>query len=48
MPQLLLTLVETIQEGPSIKDQMAEAVLGIAQLLQFNSVNYKRAPGTAA
>ena len=52
VPQLLLTLVNMILEGPSIKDQMQEATspaaLTIAQLLKFNSVKHKRAPDTAA
>ena len=52
VPQLLLTLVNMILEGPSIKDQMQEATspaaLTIAQLLKFNSVMHKRAPDTAA
>ena len=49
---LLLTLMNMVLEGPSIKDQMAEetspAAVTIAQLLKFNSVKHKRAPGTAA
>ena len=52
VPKLLLTLVNMVLEGPSIKDQMEEATspaaLTIAQLLKFNSVRHKRAPDTAA
>ena len=52
MPKLLLTLVNMVLEGPSIKDQMEEATSPaartIAQLLKFNSVKHKRAPDTAA
>ena len=52
VPQLLLTLVNMILEGPSIKDQMEEvtspAALTIAQLLKFSTVKHKRAQGTAA
>ena len=52
VPKLLLTLVNMVLEGPSIKDQMEEATspaaLTIAQLLKFNSVKHKRAPDTAA
>ena len=49
---LLLTLMDMVLEGPSIKDQMAEetspAALAISQLLKFNSVKHKWASGTAA
>ena len=52
VPQLLLTLVNMILEGSSIKDQMEEetspAALTIAQLLKFNTVKHKQAQGTAA
>ena len=52
MPQLLLTLVNMVLEGPSIKDQLEEATspaaLTIAQLIKFNSIKHKRAPETAA
>ena len=52
VPQLLLTLVNMILEGPSINDQMEEATfpaaLTIAQLLKFNTVKHKRAQGTVA
>ena len=50
--QLLLTLMNMVLEGPSIKDQLTEgtspAALAIAQLLKFNSVKHKRTAGTAA
>ena len=46
VPKLLLTLVNMILEGPSIKDQkeysMSSAALSIAQLLKFNSVKHSR------
>ena len=52
VPQLLLTLVNMILEGPSNKDRMEEATspaaLTIAQLLKLNTVKHKRAQGTAA
>ncbi|CAJ1048465.1 hypothetical protein GWK47_003689 [Xyrichtys novacula] len=53
VPQLLLTLVNMILEGSSIKDQMEDATssaagLTIAQLLKSNSVKHKRAPNTTA
>ena len=50
VPQLLLTLVHMLLEGPSIKNQMAETTsptaLAIAQIIKFNSVKHKRGPGT--
>ena len=52
VPKLLLTLVNMVLEGPSIKDQMEEATspaaTSIAQLLKFNSVKHKRAPDRPA
>src|SRR4029434_7000458 len=50
VPQLLLTLVHMLLEGPSIKNQMAETTsptaLAIAQIIKFNSVKHKRGSGT--
>ena len=50
VPKLLLTLVNMILEGPSIKDQkeysMSSAALSIAQLLKFNSVKHSRLEGS--
>ena len=46
---LLLTLVNMVLEGPTIKNQMAEtspAALAIAHIVKFNSVKHKREPGT--
>ena len=47
VPPLLLTLVQMVMEGPSIKDQMTDstpAALAIAQLVKFNSVKHTRTP----
>ena len=50
--QILLTLVNMILEGPSIKDQMAKATspaaLAIAQMPTFNTVKQKWTLDTAA
>ena len=45
VPQLLLTLVSMILEGPSIKDQSCQSAtpsLTIAQLMRYNSVKHAR------
>ena len=49
LPSLLLAPVSMVQEGPSIKDQMADttpAALAIAQMLTFNCMKNNRANPT--
>ena len=45
VPSLLLALVSMVQEGSSIRDQMADttpAALAIAQMLKFNCIKHNR------